>query len=157
MRISTILVPTDFSPNAQIAFKRAWDLALQTGSRLYVLHVQDESTLRLAIKEGLLRDDSTEKELAEQVEQLIDRRFAVMLAGFDESEVAVERLSQRGDPKSEVTRFAEDVQADLIAIGLTGAGAVERMIGSVFGSVADSVIRKSPCPVLVVRIDHGSE
>lgn len=156
MRISTILVPTDFSPNAQIAFKRAWDLARQTGAMVCVLHVQDESTLRTAVKEGFLREDSTEQELAEQVEQLIDRRFAEMLAGFDESEVRFEHMTRRGDPKAVIITFAEEIHADIIAIGLTGAGAVEKLIGAVFGSVADSVVRKSPCPALVVRLEHDS-
>jgi nucleotide-binding universal stress UspA family protein len=51
MPINTILVPTDFSENAHVAFETACDLALQLGAKLHVLHVQDESALRVAIKE----------------------------------------------------------------------------------------------------------
>ena len=50
MRIERILVPTDFSENSQVAFERAYSLARQLGAKLYVLHIQDGSVLRTAIK-----------------------------------------------------------------------------------------------------------
>ena len=45
MRTQTILVPIDFSDNAQVAVEKGCELALQLGAKLYLLHVQDESTL----------------------------------------------------------------------------------------------------------------
>jgi nucleotide-binding universal stress UspA family protein len=156
MRIATILVPTDFSPNAQVAFKRAWDLARQTGAKLYVLHVQDEGTLRTAVKEGLLTEGWTQEVLEAQVGLLIDRRFSEMLAGADPLEVTVERATRRGDPKSVIIEFAGEISADIIVVGLSGVGAMEKLLAAVFGSVAERVIRKAPCPVVVVRLDHDS-
>src|SRR5438093_11767786 len=65
MSIKTILVPTDFSEHAQRAFERACDLAGQVGAKVYLLHVQTESALRTAIKEGLVDGASTDEELKE--------------------------------------------------------------------------------------------
>ena len=150
MRIQIILVPVDFSENSQVAFETAYDLALQLGAKLYVLHVQDESALRIAIKEGLLGQCSTDEELQAAVERLTEERFSKMLSSVDISKVAIEHMSRRGDSDREIVAYAREIEADMIVMGRRGAG----LISAVLGSVTESVIRKSPCPVLVVRLEH---
>lgn len=39
MRVAKVLVPTDFSENAQAAFENGCELARQLGAKLYLLHV----------------------------------------------------------------------------------------------------------------------
>jgi universal stress protein A len=154
MSIKTILVPTDFSEHAQRAFERAYDLAGQLGAKLYLLHVQTDSALRIAIKEGLLVDTSTDEELRDAVSQLIEERFSQMLCAVDHSQISIEHTSRRGDPHAVIPSYAEEVGADLIAIGRRGAGLMNEVRAAVIGSVTEGVIRKSPCPVLVVRREH---
>ncbi len=153
MSIKIILVPVDFSENSQVAFEAAYDLALQLGAKLYVLHVQDESTLRIAIKEELLSQCSTDEELQSSVERLTEERFSKMLSSMEISKVAIEHTSRRGDSDREIVAYAREIEADMIVIGRRGAG----IISAVLGSVAESVIRKSPCPVLVVRLEHKKQ
>jgi nucleotide-binding universal stress UspA family protein len=150
MLYKTILVATDFSENAQRAFERACDLARQLGAKLYLLHVHDESALRTAIREGLLREDSTDDQLQQAVAQLTEERFSQMMAGTDTSEVKIECLARRGDPKSIISNLAREIGADLVVVGRRGKGLIDLVVGS----VTDCVIRNSPCPVLVVRRDH---
>ncbi len=145
-----MLVATDFSENAQRACEHACDLARQLGAKLYVLHAQDESSLRMAIKEGLLREDSTDEQLQQAVAQLTQARFSQMMAGIDPSRITVEFFARRGDPKRIISEFAGEINADLVVVGRRGTS----LIDLVLGSVADSVIRNSPCPVMVVRRDH---
>jgi nucleotide-binding universal stress UspA family protein len=154
MQITNILVPTDFSENAQTAFEVARDLARQLKAKLYLLHVRDASTLRTSIREGLLRADSTDEQLQEAVKRLTEERFSKMLAGLDQSEVEVEHCSRRGDSDAVIIDYAREVSADMIVIGRHGAGVVENIKSAILGSVAESLVRKSPCPVLVVRRDH---
>lgn len=150
MSIQTILVPVDFSEYSQVAFERAYDLALQLGARLHVLHVQDESTLRIAIKEGLFSQCSTDEEVQVAVGHLTEERFSKMLSSADKSKVAIEHLSRRGDSDREIVAYARDIEADMIVMGRRGAG----IISAVLGTIAESVIKKSPCPVLIVRLEH---
>jgi nucleotide-binding universal stress UspA family protein len=154
MSIKTILAPTDFSEYAQVAFEVACDLALQLNATLNVLHVQDGSALRIAIKEGLLEACSNDDELHAAVERLTEERFSKLFAAKDCSKLTVGRLSRRGDPDSLIVGYAREINADMIVIGRRGAGMVKDLISSVAGSVTESVIKKSPCPVLVVRRDH---
>lgn len=155
MRIKNILVPTDFSENAQLAFDHAYELALQVGAKLHLLHVRDESVLRTAVREGLLRADSTDEDLQAAVEQLSGERFSATVAGVDQTAVHIERVSRHGDPKLVIVDYAAEITADVVVVGMRGAGVIGAIKTAVLGSVADSLIRKSPCPVLVVRLDHG--
>lgn len=154
MSIKIILVPTDFSEHAQRAFEQACDLAGQLGARVTLLNVQTESALRTAIKEGLIDGASTDQGLKDAVEQLIAQRFSQTVCGVDRSQIAVECISRRGDPDFTIAAYAEEIGADLIVIGRRGAGLMDEMRAAVIGSVTESVIRKSPCPVMVVRREH---
>src|SRR5215208_6835677 len=116
MSIQIIVVPVDFSENSQVAFEAAYDLALQLEAKLYVLHVQDESTLRIAIKEELLSQCSTDEEVQSSVERLTEERFSKMLSSMDISKVAIEHTSRRGDSDKEIVAYAHEIEADMIVI-----------------------------------------
>src|SRR5215208_4104185 len=135
MSINNILVPTDFSENAQVAFERAYDLALQLKARLYVLHIRDESNLRIAIREGLLEAESTDEQLHAAVEKLTEERFSNLIAGVDRSQVKIEYLSRRGDSDATILAYAKEIDADIIAIGRRGAGMMDNILSRVLGSV----------------------
>lgn len=155
-RFGRILVPTDFSQNAQLAFNFAHRLARQLGARIDLLHVQDESSLRVAIKEGLLTASSTDEEVQEAVRQLTEERFSATLAGLDRSEVEIACLSMRGYPKNRIINYAEESGADLVVIGMRGITAMSMITSTLVGSVAEYVLRNSPCPTLIVRPDQDS-
>jgi len=154
MSINTILASTDFSENAQVAFEKACELARLLGARLHVLHVQDESSLRVAIKEGLLDSCDTDEAIRAAVEQLTNGRFSQLLAQANCNADEVTHLSRRGDAAAQTLAYAKEINADMIVIGRHGEGVLSHIISAVLGSVAEVVIRKSPCPVLVVRRDH---
>jgi nucleotide-binding universal stress UspA family protein len=153
--IKTILVATDFSEHAQRALECASDLAGQVGAKLYLLHVQTEGALRTALKEGLLSATSTDEEISEAVEQLIEERFSQSLCGIDRSQNDVEHCSRRGEPGVLIPTYSEEIGADLVVLGRRGAGFIGEVRAAVIGSVTASVIRRSPCPVMVVRREHG--
>lgn len=154
MGINSILVATDFSENAQAAFEKACDLALQLGAKLHVLHVQDESALRVAIREGLLYESQTDDELGKAVDAFVAERLKVLLASVDQSKLAVDSISRRGEAGKVISEYARETGAGIIVVGRRGAGMIRELVSAVVGSVAESVIRKSPCPVLIVRRDH---
>ena len=52
------------------------------------------------------------------------------------------------DPTRAIVQLASDIEADLIVVGTHGRGGLARFL---LGSVAESVVRRAPCPVLVVR------
>jgi nucleotide-binding universal stress UspA family protein len=53
-----------------------------------------------------------------------------------------------GDPAEEIVRYAHEHEVDLIVMGTHGREGVMRMV---IGSVAETVVRRAPCPVLTVH------
>jgi nucleotide-binding universal stress UspA family protein len=53
-----------------------------------------------------------------------------------------------GEPEQVIATCARDVGADLVVVGIHGRTGLSHAF---LGSVADSVVRTAPCPVLTVR------
>ena len=61
---------------------------------------------------------------------------------------SIVRVCRQGTPFLEIVRYAKDREIDLIVLGTHGRGGLAHVL---LGSVAERVVRKSPCPVLTVR------
>jgi nucleotide-binding universal stress UspA family protein len=53
-----------------------------------------------------------------------------------------------GDPAGEIVRIAADEHAEMIVLGTHGRTGMTRLL---MGSVAEAIVRRAPCPVLVYR------
>ena len=150
MKVKTILVPTDFSESAQLAFEHAIELAQQTGAKLVLLHVQSGGAVRTAAREGLLRPGDLDLTIKQNVEKLVERRFSEMLAGHDVSAVKVKAEPLRGDPDSVISAYAESIGADIIFMGSRGNSPADKIKKFLLGSVTAAVLRKTKVPVVVI-------
>jgi len=134
--IHTILHPTDFSDRSACAFRVACALARDYNAHLVVLHVDQ---LPLALYGDAIappRPDDYQDRLREQL-------FNLRAPG-----VSAEHRLNEGSPVTEILGVAEEVNADLIVMGTHGRTGLSRLL---MGSVAESVLRQAPCPVLTVR------
>lgn len=59
-----------------------------------------------------------------------------------------------GSPAAAIVDYAQEHRADLIAMTTHGRSGLGRLV---FGSVADSVLRHAPCPVLLVRMEERGD
>jgi len=136
--IHTILCPTDFSEYSDNAFQMACALGRDYRARVIVLHVTATAVMPYVT---VVRPVQPEID----VDELRD-----MLAGYAAADgsVPVEHLMLRGDPAEEIVEFARERPCDLIVMGTHGRSGVSRVI---MGSIAESVTRAAPCPVLTVR------
>jgi nucleotide-binding universal stress UspA family protein len=64
------------------------------------------------------------------------------------SDVVVKTIVKTGKPFIEIIETAADEDVDLIIIATHGHTGVEHIL---FGSTAEKVVRKAPCPVLTLR------
>jgi universal stress protein A len=136
-----ILCPTDLSENFMVALRIARDLACQNHATLIVLHVAD--TLG---PEGL---GFTEAETRLQPEGHVEdlrRRLHDMAPG--EAGLEVRYLLREGDPATVIEQVAREQNCDLVVLGTHGRTGLDRLF---MGSIAEQVIRRCPCPALVVR------
>jgi nucleotide-binding universal stress UspA family protein len=131
-----ILVPIDFSAPSDAALDYARLLARRWGSELHVLHVTGE---RLTPPHGSGAPDA---------EPAAFRRIRDRLAGKDAPRRLNIRVVERAAPADAILNYARSAEADLIVMGTHGRRGVAHVV---MGSVAESVVRRAPCPVLTMQ------
>jgi nucleotide-binding universal stress UspA family protein len=139
-RIKSILHPTDFSDQAQLAYRLACSLARDYGAKLLLVHVR-QLAVPLAGEAAMLPPQPP----PEEEDALRDRLYALRP---DDPRLAVEHYLLLGDPAEETVRLAAEKGCDLIVLGTHGRTGLARLL---MGSVAEHVVRLSPCPVMLVK------
>ena len=139
--LKRILVATDFSDHSSKAVQYGAELAAKFDAELHLLHAVDPTPI--AYGEGAFYPPNSTTEIIAAAAQQLDELSLGSVAN-----VRVTRKVIEGTPFVEIVRYAKESTADLLIIGTHGRGAVAHML---LGSVAEKVVRKAPCPVLVVR------
>jgi nucleotide-binding universal stress UspA family protein len=143
----TILFAADFSERSKEAFRVACSLAHETKTRLFVLHVGEQTQVAgqavafgefgVSVLHEVERNPSHEA-LSERLRELYTPPHSV----------DVEYLIKDGVAADEILRAADEVGADLIVLGTHGRTGLRRLL---VGSVAEAVLRRARCPVLALR------
>ena len=144
MTINQIVCCTDFSTNAEAAFESALDLAKQYRAKLYVMHVLPPAVNPMLTEAELVMPEYPDENLVVSLNERMQEVYAQRIPDTLDCELVV----RDGHVSTEVIRFIEETDADLVvvgAFGLSGMGLV------LFGSVAKRIAHKAPCSVMIVR------
>lgn len=136
--MATILFPTDFSTASDAALAHAEAVAKQSNAKLLIVHVEEPP---LAYGGGELYYGLPEPS-SERIRKMLDD-----VRPKDPSVAFSHRLVM-GDPAGEIVRIAGEEKVDSIVLGTHGRTGLSRLL---MGSVAEGVVRRAPCPVLVYR------
>lgn len=136
-----ILVPVDFSPHSNLAFRYACLLARQFDAKLSVIHVVDSLAYSVT-------DTLNVVEHRRALETLSTTLLDNLRAELEEQGLAVKTRVIIGTPYRAILDQAVRGRIDLIVMGTHGRTGVEHLL---LGSVAERVVRLSPCPVLTTR------
>jgi universal stress protein A len=142
--LERILVPTDFSDGSQSAMAYGVALVEEFGASLHLLHVVDEISGVDPVDLPL----SSRQEVERKVGATAWTEFRNLLSPDEQSRVRAVLALEWGTPSVEILRYAKTHAIDLIAMATRGRGGVQHLL---IGSVAESVVRSAPCPVLTVR------
>lgn len=135
-----ILVATDFSASSGAAFQVALNLCNELGANLSVLHVFEYADVVPPEAGGqLLELENTYEKAQHFLNDLLKRakQVGVTCETFIESGVAPLTILEKAASKN----------IDLVILGTNAIHGFERLV---FGSTAEEVLRKAPCPVLTV-------
>lgn len=144
IQFNKILVAVDFSEHSQVAVGYAAELSRAFDAEVILCHVVEQADMLSQLPpsgEAYFPPNWSqiqERDAREECERLLRE------AGIERSRVVI----RAGTPFLEVVRLARDEQADLILVGTHGRGAIAHML---LGSVAETIVRNAPCPVLTVR------
>lgn len=138
-----ILVPVDFSEYAEHALDYAIVLASKLDAKVHLLNVIGIPALgvpELGVALSASMMDSIVKDNQAALDKLANARRTKAPIG--------EVMLRTGDARDVIVRACEEVNADLIVMGTHGRRGVSRAL---LGSVAESIVRTAPCPVLTIR------
>jgi len=142
IQMKKILVPTDFSKGSENALRYGCELANRFEAELHLVHV---------LQEGIGDFDAFYALPGNYVEELraeAQRSLDAFLDPQWNKGQGVKRVIKSGAPFVEILRYAKENAIDLIVMGTHGRGMMAHLL---MGSVAERVVRKSPCPVLTVH------
>lgn len=131
-----ILVPTDGSPGAAVAYDHAIHVAEQNGAVVHAVHVIDVTDLG-HVSES---DENPRNEGRELLEPILEAAERTAL------ETVAEVLE--GTPHERLVEYANEEGVDVIVMGTHGKSGLSRVL---LGSTTEKVVRHSPVPVLTVR------
>lgn len=134
----TIVVATDGSESVERAVGVALDLASRFDASVHALYVVDVGEV-----------ESSPEALRDQLrEALTERGEDATAAVATRSAGTVTTAVREGRPANDISAYAREVGADLVATGTRGRHGENRFL---IGSVAERVVRSCPVPVLTVR------
>jgi nucleotide-binding universal stress UspA family protein len=141
-----ILVPVDGSHTSTLGLREAVRIALDQRARLRLISVVDEFIIAQNF-EGMINAGEMIDALRASGEKAIKNALALVKKHDLKAEATT--FETVGDRVAEViVREAKKWKADLIVMGTHGRRGFNRMV---LGSDAESVLRHSPVPVLMVR------
>ena len=150
-----ILVAVDGSPTAERGLMSAIDLAADQHAMLIVLHVIDDRAI-VPTLHGALRDEFLDR-MIESVRAAGDELIAKAEGLARERGVEVRRLlieTLEQSVAQTILAQARKHKADIIVLGTHGRRGVRRLL---MGSDAETVLRESPVPILLVRMPEGAK
>ncbi|MDH5299165.1 MAG: universal stress protein [Desulfobulbaceae bacterium] len=141
--IKKILVPVDFSENSQKILQSAQFVAEKFQAKLAIVFVVQSIDDYSGFFVPHMPIAQFEEELLEGAKTKMASFLAenVKATGYESAVLA-------GDVAEEILRYADEKGVDMIVMGTHGYKGVEKIL---FGSVAEQVVKKAPCPVLTIN------
>ncbi len=142
--INNILVAYDGSDYSFKALDYACRLALALNARVRIVYVIDASRARVVLGGILL---IREEELLEKARNILSIALEKIRKNYG-GDIVIDMKIRIGHPVEEIINESREWGADILVVGAKGAGGFKEMI---IGSVAESIVKYSSKPVLVVK------
>lgn len=147
-RCYAVLIGVDFSPNGDLALERAFDVSGSQGmAHVHVVHVHNLAAWASDDADPVPGSelDALSHQLLSHVQGVLERWCATHYRSAPFLQLSTHVRS--APPADAIAQLATDLEADLVVVGTHGRRGARRLL---LGSVAEKVVRLSPCAVLVV-------
>jgi nucleotide-binding universal stress UspA family protein len=138
-----IIVATDFSPESEKALEYALELAQKFDASVHLVH-----GFVVPVLPGPEAGLPIPPDVITSMEKAAQKGLQESAARHAKARVPIEAHLKWEDPRHAVVDVAKEINAELVVIGTHGRKGLKRAL---LGSVAESVVRFAPCPVLTVR------
>ena len=138
-----ILLPTDGSDGIAAAATHAETLADRFDATVHVLSVVDTRNRFESPASGLSAEAWVDAE-RDRAERAAENTVALLC-----EDLSVETATIEGVPKTSILDYVENEGMDMVVMGTHGRTGLDHYL---IGSVAEKVVRRSPVPVVTVRL-----
>ncbi len=142
--ITKILVPIDFSNYSKNALRYTVNFSKKFNSKIFLVYVVEPVIYPSDFSMGQVTFPVTDTELNERAKEELESLAKEEIG----QGIPVETIIRTGKPFVEINETARELDIDLIIIATHGHTGMEHLL---FGSTAEKVVRKAPCPVLTLR------
>ncbi|ADD05434.2 UspA domain protein [Natrialba magadii ATCC 43099] len=139
-----VLVPIDRSEQSRTAL--AFALDEYPDATITLLHIIDVGNLAKYGDEGYFFSDDFVDQLRQRGHELLEENQTRAMERVDGVEIETELRT--GSPARTITGYVDSHDVDHVIMGSHGRHGVSRVL---IGSVAETVTRRSPVPVTIVR------
>lgn len=144
IRIHTILCPVDFSDASRKSVQYAREFARSMGASIYLLNVVEPRPMAVDITLNYVP-------LEEDLEKAAAEDLHAILQELHQEGLTAECGVEFGNPADVILEQADEHDVNLVIMGSHGKKGLSRLI---MGSVAETVVRKANCPVLIVKAEE---
>jgi nucleotide-binding universal stress UspA family protein len=137
LALRNIIVSTDFSAASETALLFALGIARRNKAHVWIIHVVGDSFFSKETQQRVVDDAWREGQ-----RQLTDHFIAGRLDGVENK-----LLVETGSVAEVLIKQVQKHHAELLVIGTSGRGRITKFL---LGSIAESIFRQAPCPVLTV-------
>ncbi len=139
MKVKNILYPTDFSKLSLAALESATQLAKSNGAKIHFAYCLDPAgPFDSGCRDYPVDVHADSESEVEHLKTIVPT----------DPEVDFEHHRLEGNTSAEIRRLAQKLGIDLIIMTTHGRTGLRRVL---MGSVAESMVREAPCPLLVLR------
>ncbi|PIQ11345.1 MAG: stress protein UspA [Ignavibacteriales bacterium CG18_big_fil_WC_8_21_14_2_50_31_20] len=142
--IKKILVPIDFSDYSKKALHYTVAFAKQFNAEINLVYVIEPVVYPADLSMGQVVIPQSEIDLSSKSKQELEQLAKTEIGNLLKYNIII----KNGKPFVEIIETATEIDSDLIIISTHGHTGVEHLL---FGSTAEKVVRKAPCPVLTIR------
>lgn len=139
--MKTILVPTDFSKNANNALNYAIAMAKKEKAKIILMHAYDIIYLSA---------DAPMEYYAEGLEatkNATQKMLSTLASRMEKSRIKYEIVNLQGLPVDSIVDIVKQKKVDFVIMGTKGASGLKEVL---IGSNTEKVIAKASCPVIAV-------
>jgi len=142
MEIKELLVPTDFSDNAERALNYALELAKRCSAKVHVLYIPEIPTYPLTDGADTTTPDVPSRMLAEA-----QKALDALVPRLREEGVEYETALREGVVHKAIKQYALDHQISMVVMGAHGRTGISKFM---YGIVAGRVLKTLRTPAIVV-------
>jgi len=139
----TIVVPVDFSAASETLLREATHLARLYGAGIHLLHIYQDVFSVLSMRTFDLNEEVVEQVMIKELRAKCDELLSAV-----ETDIPITIIMRKGETADEILEYVDEIKADLIVVATNARSGLEEFF---IGSIAQSIVRSAPCPVITIR------